>query len=64
MPDPSTGGTYLYMSNAYENFFVYDRFGYGSALLWVLFLVILAITAVVVRTGALWVYYDVDVDQG
>jgi multiple sugar transport system permease protein len=62
-PQPSITGTYLYMVNVYEEYFVTERYGYGSALLWMLFLVILAITLIVVRTGALWVYYDVDVDQ-
>lgn len=62
-PDPTIQGTYLYMVNVYEQFFVNLRYGYGSALLWVLFAIILLITLVVVRTGALWVYYDVDVDQ-
>jgi len=62
-PQPSISSTYLYMVNVYEEYFVTQRYGYGSALLWVLFLIILAITLIVVRTGALWVYYDVDVDQ-
>jgi multiple sugar transport system permease protein len=62
-PDPTIQGTYLYMVNVYEQFFVNLRYGYGSALLWVLFTIILLITLVVVRTGALWVYYDVDVDR-
>ncbi len=62
-PDPTIQGTYLYMVNVYEQFFVNLRYGYGSALLWVLFAVILAITLIVVRTGALWVYYDVDVTR-
>jgi multiple sugar transport system permease protein len=62
-PQPQITGTYLYMVNVYEEFFVNNRYGYGSALLWVLFIIILAITLVVVRTGALWVYYDVDVDR-
>lgn len=61
-PQPTIQGTYLYMVNVYEEFFVNLRYGYGSALLWLLFVVILAITLVVVRTGALWVFYDVSVD--
>ncbi len=61
-PDQTIQGTYVYMVNVDTEFFVNNRFGYGSALVWVLFVLILLITLVVVRTGALWVYYDVDVD--
>jgi len=52
--------TDLYMVNVYEQFFANDRFGYGSALLWVLFAIVLLITLVVVRSGRLWVFYEVD----
>ena len=61
-PQPTIQGTYLYMVNVYEEYFVNLRYGYGSALLWLLFVVILIITLVVVRTGALWVFYDTSVD--
>lgn len=61
-PQPTIQGTYLYMVNVYAEFFVNLRYGYGSALLWLLFVVILIITVIVVRTGALWVFYDVSVD--
>ena len=50
------------MVNVDNEFFVNNRVGYGSALVWVLFAIILLITLIVVRTGALWVYYDVEVD--
>ena len=53
-------GNYLYMVNVYAQFFLNQRFGYGAALLWVLFAVILAITLVIFRTSALWVYYEVE----
>lgn len=53
----------LYMVNVYAQFFYNQRFGYGSALLWVLFAVILLITLLVFRSGALWVYYEVDNDK-
>jgi multiple sugar transport system permease protein len=32
--------------------------GYASALAWVLFLIILVLTVIVVRTGKWWVYYE------
>jgi multiple sugar transport system permease protein len=55
---------YLYMVNVYQQVFGNQRLGYGAALLWVLFAVILAITLVVFATGRLWVYYEVDPGRG
>jgi multiple sugar transport system permease protein len=53
---------YLYMVNVFAQFFQNERFGYGAALLWVLFACILLITILLFRTSALWVYYEVDQD--
>jgi len=44
---------YLYRQ-AFKNF----AMGYASALAWVLFVVILALTMLVVRSGRWWVYYE------
>ncbi|MGN9913488.1 carbohydrate ABC transporter permease [Phytohabitans sp. LJ34] len=52
--------THLYMVQVYEEFFLNNRYGYGSAMLWVFFVVILAITLVVLRSSRLWVHYQVD----
>ncbi|MCH5676615.1 carbohydrate ABC transporter permease [Streptomyces gilvus] len=57
-------GDYLYMVNVYAQFFNYQKYGYGAALLWILFVVILAITVLVLRSGSFWVYYEVDQDGG
>jgi multiple sugar transport system permease protein len=35
--------------------------GYASALAWVLFLVILVLTVLVIRSSALWVFYEGEV---
>jgi multiple sugar transport system permease protein len=51
---------YLYMVNVYQQIFGNERLGYGAALLWVLFVVILLITLLVFRSSTLWVYYQVD----
>ena len=56
-------GNYMYMVNVYAQFFYNQRFGYGSAMLWVLFAVVLAITLLVFRSSSFWVYYEVDRDQ-
>ncbi|GCE25158.1 spermidine/putrescine ABC transporter permease [Dictyobacter alpinus] len=53
-------GNYFYMVHVYAQFFYFQRFGYGAALLWVLFLVILLITLIVFRSGVGWVYYEVE----
>jgi multiple sugar transport system permease protein len=53
---------YLYMVNVYVQFFNNQRFGFGSAMLWIFFLIILGITVLIFRSGSFWVYYEVDRD--
>jgi multiple sugar transport system permease protein len=53
----------LYLVNVYLQFFANQRFGYGAALLWVFFLIILGITLFVFRSSTFWVYYEVDRDN-
>jgi len=55
--------THLYMVQVYQEYFANQRFGYGSAMLWVFFLIILIITLLVQRSSRFWVYYEVDRDQ-
>lgn len=56
-----TGGpadsTLFYNLNLYKNAFTYNLMGYGSALAWVLFLIVLVLTLVLFRTANMWVYY-------
>jgi multiple sugar transport system permease protein len=54
--------THLYMVQVYQEFFTSQRFGYGSAMLWMFFLIILAVTLVVQRSSRFWVHYEVDSD--
>ena len=54
--------THLYMVQVYQEFFSNQRFGYGSAMLWLFFVFILAVTLVVQRSSRLWVHYEVDSD--
>jgi multiple sugar transport system permease protein len=56
-------GNRLYMVQVYEEFFLANRFGYGSAMLWVFFLVILALTVVLMRSSKLWVHSEVDAES-
>jgi multiple sugar transport system permease protein len=55
--------THLYMVQVYQEYFLRNRFGYGSAMLWVFFAIILLITLVVQRSSRLWVHYNVDTDS-
>ena len=50
--------TLFYVLYLYQNAFQYFRMGYASALAWVLFAVILVLTALVFRSSAMWVYYE------
>jgi multiple sugar transport system permease protein len=59
-PSQIPAGNQLYMINVYTQVFYNFRFGYGSALLWMLFVVVLALTVVIFRTSSLWVYYEVE----
>jgi multiple sugar transport system permease protein len=51
---------YMYMVHVYNQIFSNQRFGYGAALLWLLFLLTLALTLIVFRTSRYWVYYEVE----
>ncbi len=42
----------------YRNAFQYLKMGYASAIAWVLFVIVLALTALVFRSSPLWVYYE------
>jgi ABC-type sugar transport system permease subunit len=53
--------TLFYVLYLYQNAFKFFRMGYASALAWVLFLVILVLTALVIRSSALWVFYEGEV---
>jgi multiple sugar transport system permease protein len=52
---------YLYVVHTYRSIFVFQRFGYGTALLWILFLVILALTLLIFRSAQYWVHYEHEV---
>ncbi|NUL83569.1 MAG: extracellular solute-binding protein [Armatimonadetes bacterium] len=48
----------LYSFYLYRKAFEQFQVGYGSALAWLMFLMILVLTALVFRSSALWVYYE------
>src|SRR5438552_237034 len=51
---------YLYAVHAYIEIFTKQLFGYGSALLWLLFAVVLVLTLLLFRTSRRWVFYGVE----
>jgi multiple sugar transport system permease protein len=50
--------TLTYMLNLYKQAFELGSLGYASALAWILFIIIMALTAVIIRSSSLWVYYE------
>jgi len=50
--------TLMYGLYLYDNAFTYLKMGYGCALAWVLFAVILVLTATQFWVGSKWVYYE------
>lgn len=47
---------YLYMIHTYQQIFTNGRYGYGTALLWLLFIGILILTGIVFWSQKFWVY--------
>ncbi len=50
---------YVFSVHAFQQIFAFNRYGYGLALLWVMFSLILLLTIVVFATSKLWVFYEV-----
>ena len=50
--------TNLFCLLLYQDAFMHGRMGYASALSWVLFVVILIVTLVILRTSSSWVFYS------
>ncbi len=60
-----TGGgpanaTLTYVLYLYRNAFEFFKMGYASALAWILFFLTLGMTALILRSTPLWVYYEGD----
>ncbi len=58
--DPPIKPNYLYLVHAFQQIFAFQRFGYGLALMWVLFIAILLLTVLVFYSSRYWVYYETD----
>ena len=49
---------YTYLVHVYQQIFVNMRFGYGMAMVWVIFAIIMLVTLVLEKTKKLWVYSE------
>ena len=62
-----TGGTekslLFYVLHLYTKAFVEYEMGYASAIAWILFVIIMALTLLVIRSSAGWVYYEGEVKR-
>jgi len=56
--------TYFFVLYLYEEAFVFGRFGYASALAWVLFVIIMIFTALVLRFSRGLVFYQATSERG
>jgi multiple sugar transport system permease protein len=50
--------TLFYNLYLYNNAFSYMKMGYASALAWILFVIVLALTVLIFRSSEAWVYYE------
>ncbi|MGN7381962.1 carbohydrate ABC transporter permease [Paenibacillus sp. SAFN-117] len=48
----------FYVMHLYDNGFKYFKMGYASAMAWILFIVIMALTALIFATSKRWVHYQ------
>lgn len=55
---------YLYLIHAFQQIFLMQRYAYGLALLWVLFLITILLTLIVFGTSRLWVHYETEEQEG
>ena len=51
--------TLFYVLYLYRQAFQMFRMGYASALAWALFVIVMVLTLLVVRSGRSWVYYEI-----
>lgn len=56
--------TYFYGMYTYNNAFKHHKLGYASANAWVMFVIILILTALVFRSSSAWVFYETEASKG
>jgi multiple sugar transport system permease protein len=50
--------TLFYVLYLYRQAFQFENMGYASALAWLLFVMVLVLTGLVIRSSRSWVYYE------
>ena len=55
---------YMFPGYAMNQMMAAQRFGYGVSLIWILFLLALAITLIIRKSSQFWVYYAIDQEGG
>lgn len=60
-----TGGgpanaTYFYSFHVYRNAFTHFMMGYASALAWIMFILIVVLTGLILKSSKYWVHYEAD----
>lgn len=58
------GSTYFFAMYIYDNAFKYFDMGYAAAGSWVMFIIVLALSLLVMRWSSAWVYYEGEVKGG
>lgn len=53
--------TYFYGLMTYNNAFEHHKLGYAAANAWVMFIIILCLTAIVFKSSSMWVFYESEV---
>ena len=56
--------TLFYVLQLYRTAFLYFRMGYASLLAWILFIYVLILTLLVLRSSRAWVYYETEAKGG
>jgi len=55
------GSTYFFAMYIYDNAFKYHDMGYAAAMSWVMFVIVLVLSAIVMRSSSAFVYYEGEV---
>ncbi|MNN31362.1 Lactose transport system permease protein LacF [compost metagenome] len=60
-----TGGgpansTYFYSLHVYRNAFTHFKMGYASAMAWIMFILIVILTGLILKSSKYWVHYEAD----
>ena len=60
MSDTPLRSLYMYLNHVMIQMLAYRRFGYATALLWILFVLLLALSLGVFKSSRYWVHYELE----